>query len=141
MKEEIDPKFMYITKVFEQPELNKLLDDHELFLKDKTQGKCLKLEGYSFDSGDLDGRDLSFADFINCSFVGARMANIYAIGSSFKGSNFSYASIVESKFDLCDFDNCNFDNADTYMTKMIHCTTIGTEVILTDAKSELSLHS
>lgn len=90
-----------------QQQLNKLLDDHELWLATRgRQGEQLYLHGKVIEGGDFR-RNLSEAvlgsnRFRFCDFTGANFSHAHCVNSVFEESRLDFA-ILSGRFDYCKF--------------------------------------
>jgi uncharacterized protein YjbI with pentapeptide repeats len=78
----------------EQAELNKLLKEHELWLKTNgEEGNQLNLKGQY-----LIEADFMFADLRGAELRGASLRNAYFYNADLRGANLSNAKLLYTKF-------------------------------------------
>ena len=86
-------------------QLDEVIKQHGLWLKDHTQGKRAELNGYSFGNHitdvkyDLSGVDLSEADLSGSSFVKAKLVGIKLAGAKLEGSVFMEVDLTDAVLD------------------------------------------
>ncbi len=104
------------SKNISTEELDKVLKDHELWLKDHTQGKRAELCGYHFgdfllkDDLNLSGINLSGADLSGSSFSKVRLV----------GANFSDAILEGATFMNVDLTDAVLDDIDIHNGSITH---------------------
>lgn len=88
----------------EQEELNKILDEHELWVKScATKGKQADLSGEHLEGLAFDDRALSQANFAGADLEGACFIDAVLVGTNFEGArlthaDFSYANAWSANF-------------------------------------------
>ena len=114
-------------KEISQEELDNLLDNHELWLKNPSNDKNrLDLENYDLSFLEIKNRDLSKALFSNCNMSGMKIRNC----------DLSSTGFFDNKMNGIMFYICNFNTTKIYSTDLseglfIDCTL--TNVQLTNA--------
>ena len=99
------------SKMISAEELDKVLKDHELWLKDHTQGKRAELNGYRFgdlllkDDLNLSGINLSEADLSGSSFCKVRLVGANLSGAKLVGANFMEVDLTDAALDDIDIHN------------------------------------
>ena len=106
------------SKTISAEELAKVLKDHELWLKDHSQGKRAELFGYRF--GDLLSKDklnlseinLSEADLSGSSFSKVRLIGAKFSGAKLEGANFMNVDLTDAVLDDIDIHNGSISHSD-----------------------------
>lgn len=89
-----------------QEELNKILDEHELWVKScATKGKQADLSGEHLEGLAFDDRALSQASFRGAYLDGAKFIDAILVGVDFEG-----ASLVDTDFSCANAWDANFNN-------------------------------
>ena len=89
-----------------QEELNKILDEHELWVKScATKGKQADLSGEHLEGLAFDDRVLSQASFSEAYLDGAKFIDAILVGVDFEG-----ASLVDTDFSCANAWDANFNN-------------------------------
>ena len=89
-----------------QEELNKILDEHELWVKScATKGKQADLSGEHLEGLAFDDRALSQASFRGAYLDGAKFIDTILVGVDFEG-----ASLVDTDFSCANAWDANFNN-------------------------------
>jgi hypothetical protein len=111
----------------EEQELEKVLEQHQLWLKSdgkegaKADLRRISLNGEDLDEVDLRGADLSsadlseanilYADFSGANLSGANLSGADLSGANFSGVDLSYANLQATNFRETDLENANLANA------------------------------
>jgi len=99
------------TKMITQEQLNEVVKEHELWLKDHKQGKRAELHDYRFGSLlekidlDLSGVNLSEADLSGSSFYKAKLIGVNLSGANLKGTSFMDVDLTDAVLDDIDMPN------------------------------------
>jgi hypothetical protein len=86
-----------------EDELHMLLEQHRLWLKDKTQGRPLWLQNCDLSKVNLSGAIVDYALFGTTDMTGANLQGVDLSYASFNGANLTEANLVRAK--LGDFSN------------------------------------
>lgn len=106
------------SKMISAEELDKVLKDHELWLKDYTQGKRAELNGYRFgdfslkDDLNLSGINLSEADLSGSSFIKVRLVGADFSGAKLEGAIFMEVDLTDAVLDDIDIQNGSISHSD-----------------------------
>lgn len=121
-------------KEISQEELNNLLDNHELWLKNPSNDKNrLILENYDLSFLEIKNRDLSRASFNKCNMNDMRIQNC----------DLSYTGLYSNKMNNITFSICNFNKTKIYSNDLLrglftNCTLTNVRLVNTNlAKAEI----
>lgn len=126
-----------------QEQLDKILDEHKLWLKDNDNAVKANLSNLDLSNLDFKGRDLrciSFqgANLTNCNFSCCNLANTDFSWSILKGAKLNFANLFNSQCCNADFEDAkmqgtnleqanlsfaNLTNVDLYACKL-YCTNL-----------------
>ena len=97
----------------EQEELNKILDDHKLWVESKGEkGKKAYLKGANLSDANLFGVNLSYVNLEGAVLYYAFLKDAYLSGANLKGANLQGANLEGAKFtieirDVVDLSFCS----------------------------------
>ncbi len=99
-------------------QLDEVIKQHGLWLKDHSQGKRAELNGYSFGNHvtdvayDLSGADLSEADLSGSSFVKAKLSGINLSGAKLEGTVFINVDLTDAVLDDVNLQGGTINHSD-----------------------------
>lgn len=100
-----------------QDELNRLIDDHELWLKTNSkEGNQLFLQDAQLYNIEIVNRKLDFVDFSRVSFQNLKMRN-----SSFTSAKLVWIELLNAELDKVNFKSCTFKQSSFHFSTMIDC--------------------
>ena len=98
-------------KEISKDELNQILDDHYLWLKDHKDGKRADLRGRCLESFDLSGKDLSQADLRGASFRKCNLKGVDFTKADLRDADLTMANLTVAKLDYADLRDADIPHA------------------------------
>ena len=115
-------------KNISQEELNKILKEHEMWLKNEEGGKCadlrdtdlrgVDLSNIDLSGADLKGANLSDADLSDSILNNANLWNTNLSYTNLRGSDLSYTNLSESDLNNADLSNANLICINLYSSNL-----------------------
>ena len=102
--------FVNSNKNIEQPDLNRIMDEHKHWLEDKNKGKRADLSHVDFSDMDLSGMDFSYADMRYALFMNTKL----------NGTNLSFAELNGSNFRCSELNGVIIDGTDFTQAGILH---------------------
>lgn len=109
------------TKRIEKADLEKMLEEHQKWLKDRSKGSRAILSGMDLSNMDLSGMDFSYAEMMNTNLMSSNLS-----GANFSSSFMPHVFLHGAKLDGAILDSAYCKNADISHASVKQCSARGT---------------